>query len=227
MNAVAVRTVGNRYERTTDLKRMLTSSELVEAFIKAVRAELTGNKPETNILAVLPARAATSMRYDKGAESAVVWNEGGKEEKITLPLEGGWRKSDGNSFGVPNGAPSSIEDPEALYLCRHQDGAFSGAVGFGIGYFGCRGRCFNADNTASDYLGVALVGQKTTGPIAQVDITNPEALLERAALLESAATELTTRLKLEIGPGTYNRLISPIVEEAAFLRGLAGKTAAA
>ena len=115
MSATAVQVNNrNRYERTRELSRMLTSGSIAEAIIKEVKKicrTTTGNK----YFDVLPVKAATSMRYDKGARTATAWNDGGKEERIDLPLEGGWRISDGNPFGVPNGKPNH-DDPNALYL---------------------------------------------------------------------------------------------------------------
>jgi len=227
--AVAQAVNRNVYERTNELGRMLTSGQLAQAIRNEVKRQFARQEPETNILDVLPARAATSMRYDKRATTAVICNEGGKEEKIDLPLEDGWRKSDGNPFGVPNGAPSTKNDPDALYLYRRQTYSFSGPVGFGVWGDGNRRRGVDAYSNWSRGSGVALVGREATAPLVEVPkealakITDPKALLQRAEQLEAAAKELTERFGEIMTPESYARMIKPIVDEAAFVRELAGK----
>src|SRR3989344_9605162 len=101
MDATAVQ-VTRKYERTTDPRRMLTHKLLDEAIRK--------DSQSTNVLELLPARTATSIRYEKAATKAVAWNEGGKETKIDLPLENGWYVPDGNPFAIPNGESSNSND---------------------------------------------------------------------------------------------------------------------
>lgn len=152
-----------QYERTNDKGRMLTSGPIAQAIIAAVTRKFRNQEPESNIFEVLPVRAATSMEYEAGAKRAQIWNEGGNKETIDLPLEDGWRKSDGNPFGVPNGKPSTHDDPEALYLYRHQNRKFSGPVCLGVGVNGGRGfGGFGAYGGWSYGSGVALVGREAT-----------------------------------------------------------------
>lgn len=75
-----------------------------------------------------PCRSATHMKYKSGATEALVWNEGEKKKtKISLPLNDGWYKTE-KKYGIPNGAPSNRVDPEARYLWRYQNSAFSGLL---------------------------------------------------------------------------------------------------
>ena len=97
---------------------MMTNALLTEAIRKDWDA----------IKAFLPARTATYLRYDKGAKNAVAWNEGGKETKIPLPLQDGWYVPE-NPFAIPNGKPSNRDDPDALYLVRHQLGNLTALLG--------------------------------------------------------------------------------------------------
>lgn len=123
MGATAVQANGGqKYERTTDPRRMLTHKLLTEV----IRTDWE------NVSGFLPARTATSIRYDKGATKAVAWDEGGKETKIDLPFEDGWYVSDGNPFAIPNGRESNKADPDALFLMRHRDKRFSGPLGRGV-----------------------------------------------------------------------------------------------
>ncbi|MDO8553917.1 MAG: hypothetical protein Q7S22_03870 [Candidatus Micrarchaeota archaeon] len=140
-----------KYERTTDPRRMLTHAVLSEV----IRTDWE------NVKGVLPARTATSIRYDKGATKAVAWDEGGRETKIHLPLQDGWHISDGNPFAIPNGQRSNAQNPDALYLYRSQDRSFSGPVGRG-GFVGdYRGRVVDAVDGWSDVSGVALIGRES------------------------------------------------------------------
>lgn len=76
---------------------------------------------------------------------------------------------------------------------------------------------------------MALVGREAAAPlvgVAQeklVNVADPKALLERASQLEAAAKELTEKLGGMLSSEAYARLIKPTVDEAAFLRELAGK----
>jgi hypothetical protein len=76
---------------------------------------------------------------------------------------------------------------------------------------------------------VALVGREATAPLAGISdqkpvggTTNPKTLMQRAEQLETAARELIERLGASIDQQTHTRLIKPILDEAAFLRDLAG-----
>lgn len=59
MGAVAQVAGRSGYERTGDLRRMLTSAQLAEAIINEVRRNFAGQQPETNIFDIFPARAAS------------------------------------------------------------------------------------------------------------------------------------------------------------------------
>lgn len=250
----AVTQVANRnvYERTSEVGRMLTSGQLAQAIKDAVKRQFARQEPETNIFDVLPARAATSMRYDKCARTAMVCNEGGKEEKLDLPLEDGWRKSDGNPFGVPNGAPSNKGDPDALYLYRHQNNSFNGPVGFGYGWDDGRGRVFFADGVWSGGAGVALIGGRdvivasdntpivrgveqsgAAAPVVEVPreslakVTDPKALLQRAEQLEAMANDFKQKFADICTAETHQRYVTEPLETAKMLREVAGKIEAA
>ncbi len=186
MGATAVQDNRAKYEKTTDPKRMINHALLNEA----IRTDWDAIKT------FLPARTATSMRYDKGAKTAHAWNEGGKETKIDLPLNDGWYVPDGNPFAIPNGKSSNRDDPNALYLYRHQNQSFSGPLGRGYG-FGGRRRDVIADVYWSYDSGVALVGGRgATAPLVKVpegrlvEITDPETLREIANKLSKAAVDL-------------------------------------
>jgi|SRR5208283_3181163 len=222
--AVAVQVDGGpKYERTKDIKRMLTHPLLD----KTIREDWE------NIKQFLPARTATSIRYERGAKTAKAWNEGGSETKIDLPLEDGWYVPDGNPFAIPNGKPSNRSDPAALYLVRHQDREFSGSLARDFVFFGFvdgDGRFVGASGYWSGASGVALIGGRgATAPLVEVPkeglakITDPKALVQRAEQLETAAKELKERLGATLHSGTYARLIKPILDEASFLRELVGK----
>jgi hypothetical protein len=197
-----------RYERTTDPKRMMVHSLLNEA----IRTDFE------NIKGVLPARVGTCIRYDKGATTAIAWNEGGSEIKINLPFEDGWYVPDGNPFAIPNGKPSNRDNPDALHLWRYQDRKYAGPLG--RGHYWCDGdteRRVHAEGIWSDAPGVALVA----GTLP--DIADPKALVQRAEQLEAAAKGLAERLGTALDQEGHARFIRPILDEAAFLRELAGK----
>lgn len=205
---------GPKYERTNDPRRMLAHKPLNEA----IRTDWD------NIRVFLPARTATSIRYEKGAGKAVAWNEGESEVSINLPLRDGWYLPDGNPFAIPNGRESNPSNPDALHLWRYQDRRYNGPVGRG-GFGGRRG--VGADGDWSDASGVALVGREATAPPAGIfgekplDITDPKALLQRAQQLEAAAKGLVERLGAALSVDAHTQLIKPILVEAAFLRELA------
>ncbi|MEW5996220.1 MAG: hypothetical protein AB1657_01345 [Candidatus Micrarchaeota archaeon] len=241
MGATAVQANGGqKYERTADPRRMLTHKLLTEA----IRTDWE------NVRRFLPARTATSIRYGKGATEAVAWDEGGKETKIYLPFENGWYVPDGNPFAIPNGRKSNKADPDALFLVRRQDERFSGPLGRGDRWYDdLRRRNVYAYDVVgwSVDSGVALVGRDAivagdNAPIERsvvqsgaaaplvgvaqeklVNVADPKALLERASQLEAAAEELTEKLGGMLSSEAYARLIKPTVDEAAFLRELAGK----
>ena len=223
MGATAVQ-VDNRakYERTSDPKRMLTHALLNEAIRK--------DSQSTNVLELLPARTATSIRYGRGAKTAQAWNEDEKETTIDLPPNDGWYVPDGNPFAIPNGKKSNRDDPEALYLVRHQDREFVGPLGRGDGWYGYDWvRLVYAYDYWSYASGVALIGREAAAPLVVVpseklaNITDPKVLAQRTEQLETAAKELTERLGAVLSAEAYARLIKPILDEAAFLRELAGK----
>jgi len=257
MGAAAVQVDSrNKYERTTDLRRMFTHRQLQEAI---------RNDSQSNILELLPARTATSIRYGRGAKTAQAWNEDGKETKIGLPLKDGWYVPDGNPFAIPNGKKSNRDNHEALYLMRHQDREYNGLLGCGTGEVDFIGweRIVWAGNFWPDVSGVALIGRpeersslgasersslgdaNVASDIAPIvrgveqsgaatplviipseklsKITDPKALAQRAEQLETAAKELTERLGAVLSAEAYARLIKPTLDEAAFLRELAGK----
>lgn len=207
-----------KYERTTDPRRMLTHKLLDEAI----------RKDWENIRGLLPARTATSLSYAAGARKAQAWNEGEGKVTIDLPLQDGWYAPDGNPFVLPNGRKSSADDPEALYLVRHQDREFSGPVGRGDDDVYGR-RVVGAGDDWSVDSGVALVGRGATAPLVEVPkdelvkIADPKVLRERASHLQAAATELTERLGSSLTKEDYARLVKPTLDEAAFLIELAGK----
>ncbi|MDO8554088.1 MAG: hypothetical protein Q7S22_04735, partial [Candidatus Micrarchaeota archaeon] len=128
--------------------RMMTHAALNEAI----------RRDWKNVKEFLPARTATSIRYEKGATKVVAWNEDGSETKIDMPLNNGWYVPDGNPFSIPNGRPSSKEDSNALYLYRYQDRSFNGPVGLADDPVGDSGRFVGATDNWSDVAGVALVG---------------------------------------------------------------------
>lgn len=121
----------DKYERTMVLRRMFTSVQLADTIINEARRICTGLDPETNIFNLLPVRAATSIEYKPGAKKALVWNADGEKVRIDLPLEDGWRISDGNPFGIPNGPKTTKEDPRAFYFMRAREADYYGPVGFG------------------------------------------------------------------------------------------------
>ena len=211
-------TVQAKYERTTDPKRMMTHALLNEAIRKDWDA----------IKAFLPARTATYIRYEKGATNAVAWNEGGKETKIPLPLQDGWYVPDGNLFRIPNGKPSVRDNPDALYLVRYQDREYGGPLGRGSGWSADgRGRDVVAYDYPSYASGLALVGHDVTVAAEKLVDIDPKALVQRAEQLENAANGLKARLGSTLNPAVnpdmYAQMLKPILDEAAFLRELAGK----
>ncbi|GEM_PF-2089697 len=224
MGAVAKVESRIRYERTSDLRRMLTSGQLAEAIKKEVKRQFARQEPESNIFSVLPARVATSMNYKAGKTKAQIWNEGGEKVNIYLPLGDGWRESDGNPFGVPNGKESTRDDPEALHLVRHQNRDFSGPVGLGCG----RGRGFGASDGWSVVSGVALVSgrpevRSTLGPSERRNVHGSiETVVSIGASERSSLDEATSPL-VEV---TAEKLVSvadpqKLREDAAQLRQLA------
>jgi hypothetical protein len=136
---------------------------------------------------------------------------------------------DGNPFVIPNGRKSSRDDPDALYLVRSQNNDFSGSVGRGYDFYIDNRRLVLADGLWSGVSGVALIGREAIAPLVGVpreklvDVANPKTLVQRAELLESAAKELTERLDTLLTPEAFTRLIKPTLDEATFLRELAGK----
>ena len=146
-----------KYEKTNDPKRMMTHAELDDAI----------KNDYENIKDFLPCRTATYLEYKAGGTEALVWNEGeNTRTRITLPLDNGWYLPDGNPFAIPNGRESTIDDPDALYLVRHQDREFRGPLGRGDGCGGwgvySGGRDVDACYFWSSDSGVALVKMKNT-----------------------------------------------------------------
>jgi hypothetical protein len=89
----------------------------------------------------LPVWTSTHIEYKAGATEALVWNEGEKKKtKINLPLQDGWYLPD-KKWGIPNGEKSSESNPDAMYLWRWQNDAYSGLLvrGGGFGVWGRRG----------------------------------------------------------------------------------------
>ncbi|MDO8554745.1 MAG: hypothetical protein Q7S22_08100 [Candidatus Micrarchaeota archaeon] len=177
MGATTVQVNGPRYEKTTDPKRMLTHAVLSEAI----------RRDWENIRSFLPARTATSLEYQAGARKAKAWNEGEGKISIDLPLEDGWYVPDGNPFAIPNGQKTNAENPDALYLYRHQDRSFSGPVGRDD-YFVYRRYVFTFDGW-SDASGVALVGRFAAAPLETATGTHSAAGLQ----LMRNPTELIVR----------------------------------
>ena len=101
----------------------------------------------------LPVWTRTNIEYKAGATTALVWLQGQKKKtKIRLPLNDGWYLPD-KVWGVPNGAPSSESNPDALYLWRWQDRDYTGLLARGDGgLWDWRG--VSADYSAGDRLGV-------------------------------------------------------------------------
>ncbi len=90
------------------------------------------NGPEQawkNYIDAYPAWTGTHIKYTLGAEEAEVWNEGETNHTIikNFHLNDGWYKVN-NTYGIPNGAPSSESDPDARYLVRWQDRDYDGLV---------------------------------------------------------------------------------------------------
>jgi hypothetical protein len=208
-----------KYERTRDPKRMLAHRLLNEAI----------RKDWSNVRGFLPARTSTSLEYKAGATKAKVWDHGKEKVSIHLPLADGWYVPDGNPFYIPNGCKSSPDNSDALYLVRNQESSFSGPVArFGDGFGGWWRNVVACGGWSGD-SGVALIGREVTTPLAAVpeeklvEVADPKALVQRAQLLEAAAKELTERLGEVLSPKAHIRLIKPPLDEAAFLRELAGK----
>jgi len=119
-----------KYRYTKDPKKMMTAKELYDVI----------QNDYENIKEFLPCRTATYIEYEGGSTEALFWNEGGKKQKIFLPLEEGWYEVDEN--GIPNGEKSNISSSTARYLCRYQNDDFSGPVGLGLwwrSFFACYG----------------------------------------------------------------------------------------
>ena len=110
----------------------------------------------------LPVWTRTNISYKSGATTALVWLEGQKKKtKIRLPLNDGWYLPD-KVWGVPNGAPSSESNPDALYLWRWQDRDYTGLLARGYGRLWGR-RLVGAGYCAVDRRGVFVVtNEKTT-----------------------------------------------------------------
>ncbi len=175
-----------KYERTTDVRKMLTSGQIAQAIINEVKRQFARQEPETNIFGMFPVRAATYMNYGKGARTAIIWDNGGNEERIDLPLEEGWRRSDGNPFGVPNGAPSSEADPEAFYLYRYRDRKCNGPVGFGT----CDGRrAFLAYDDWRTHPGAELVSRGATASGKHADPLELNRVRESGKLIVGGTPE--------------------------------------
>ena len=169
-----------------------------------------------SIKGFIPCRTATYVGYKAGARTARAWNEGEDPIGIDLPRKDGYYVPDGNPFAIPNGRPSTSDDPEALYLVRHQDSEYSGPVGRGIyHHVGDDERDRVACGIWSVVSGLALVGIQ--------DPKDPKALLQKAAQLRTAATELEKSFGSASSTEDYARLIKPALDEAAFLTELAGK----
>lgn len=181
---------------------------------KAIREE------GENISRLLPARTATYISYRRGAKEALVWNEDESETKIDLPLQDGYYVPDGNPYAIPNGKPSDCKDPDALYLYKNPDyyGDYHGPIVRGLEWLGMRG--VNISGHYSTPSGVALI----QGRNEMAGLSDPKALLQRAEQLESAAKELTESMGAVLSEEAYARLIKPTLDEAVFLRELAGKT---
>ncbi|MFH1520629.1 MAG: hypothetical protein ABID61_03225 [Candidatus Micrarchaeota archaeon] len=208
-----------KYEKTTDPRRMMIHAVLSEA----IRTDWE------NVRGFLPARTATLLIYERGATKAKAHNEGEAEVSIDLPLKDGWYVPDGNPFAIPNGKASNRDNPDALYLYRYQDRSFSGPLGRGLGFNVDNRRDVNANVYWSNDSGVALIGREATAPRVGVpeeklvDVANPKTLVQRAELLETVAKGLTERLGAVLSVDAHASLIKPILDEAAFLRELAGK----
>ncbi|MFH2024129.1 MAG: hypothetical protein ABIJ10_07490 [Candidatus Micrarchaeota archaeon] len=180
-----------RFEKTTDPKRMLTHALLDEALQNHFQ----------KVVHCLPARTSTFIRYESGATKAKARNEGESEVSIDLPLQDGWYLPDGNPFAIPNGRGSTVDDPNALYLVRHQDRDFSGPLGRGYSWCGYyRGRGVGAFGWSFD-SGVALVGREATAPMVEVpkeklaSVADPQKLRDDAAQLRQIAETLQERFK--------------------------------
>ncbi|MDO8554384.1 MAG: hypothetical protein Q7S22_06245 [Candidatus Micrarchaeota archaeon] len=185
-----------RYERTTDPKRMMTHAALNEAI----------RRDWKNVKEFLPARTATSIRYEKGATKAVAWDEGGQEAKIDLPLNDGWYIPDGNPFAIPNGKSSNRDDSNARYLLRDQVGEVSCSVG--CSFFKDSKRSFvNVDGGYWDE-GVALIGGSKEQDLLVKGVT-----LEAFRILVGDANASLSDLAQTVSPeklGALTRLIQAL-----------------
>ncbi len=181
-----------------------------------------------NIQGFLPCRTATSVKYAAYKTKALAWNEGEGKTKIDLPLRDGWYVPDGNPFAIPNGRESSREDPEAIYLVRHQDSAFSGPLGRGCGAE-VKGRGVLASVGWSNASGVALVDRDVTALLVAVpadklvEIQDPKALLQRVEQLEAMAEDFRQRFGGMDTAETFRMHVTEPLETAKMLRELAGK----
>lgn len=216
MDATVQTNTRARYERTTDPRRMLTHKLLHEAI----------RKDWEDIRGFLPARTATYLEYRARARKAQAWNEGEGQVTIDLPLNDGWYVPDGNPFALPNGRKSSADDPEALYLVRHQDIPFSGPVGRDYDFFDGRG--VGAFDDWSKASGVALVGREAVEPQVKtpeqelVKVADPQSLLQRAAQLRDLATLLSQIRRRDLNGDFVTRMIPlELLKEAELLTRIA------
>jgi hypothetical protein len=142
-------TVQAKYEKTADPKRMMSHALLTEAIRKDWDA----------IKAFLPARVATYIEYGAGKTKAQAWDEGKRKISIDLPLKDGWYVPDGNPFAIPNGRKSDRDNPDALFLVRYQNRAFSGPLARDfVGHYFDGRRGVYANDDWSGASGVALIG---------------------------------------------------------------------
>jgi hypothetical protein len=229
MNATATQ-ARKQYERTKELKRMLTHRELNEA----IRTDWE------NVREVLPARTATSIEYQARATKAIAWDHGGKKVSIDLPLQDGWYVPDGNPFDIPNGRQSCAENSDALYLVRDQERAYSGPVDRGVD-FDDRWECtVGACDGWSDDSGVAIVspisghGSSTAEGKSSVlssessavevlkkivEVADPETLRKDVAQLRGIVDDLSKRFKGF--DQAQEQIIKPLIEKTVRLLGIA------
>lgn len=146
----------------------------------------------------------------------------------------GWALVDANGYPLKS-SPSNdgVPDARCSYV-RHTGELDKKATGWHGSlardvdvYYGRRD--VDADSYWSVGSGVALVGREATSPLVEVPkealakVADPKALVQRAEQLETAAKELTERLGAVLSQEAYARLIKPTLDEAIFLRELAGK----
>jgi hypothetical protein len=117
-----------KYRKTNDPKKMMTAKELYDA-----------RDDYESIYEFFPCRSATYIEYEARATEAFIWTENNpKRIKVYLPPEDGWYLVD--EHGIPNGEKSNRDNPNTLYLYRHQDRSFSGPLGRGYDWFVDGGR---------------------------------------------------------------------------------------